>query len=99
MYCVVGHCFGKVYINKIKEIMWWKYIYIKQAIWLYLCFLLFCTFRPLIFFRTEPKNLSFERKKIGNMTNRSEFRVADLACGIGQENSWSRMCWAPKVHF
>jgi hypothetical protein len=22
---MVGHCFGKVYINKIKEIVWWKY--------------------------------------------------------------------------
>ncbi len=48
---MVGHCFGKVYINKIKEIVGWKYkvaTEIKQVIWLYLLFLLLRILRPLI---------------------------------------------------
>jgi hypothetical protein len=34
---MVGHCFGKVYINNMKVIVWWKFLVateIKQVIWL-----------------------------------------------------------------
>ncbi len=49
---MVGHCFRKVYKNKMKEIVWWKYkvaTEMKQVILVYLCILLFCIFRLLIF--------------------------------------------------
>ena len=46
---MVGHCFRKVCINKIKEIVWLKYTEIQQVSWFYLCILLLCIFRPLVF--------------------------------------------------
>ncbi len=46
---MVDHCFGKVYKNKMKELVWWKYIEMKQVILVYLYILLLCIFRPLVF--------------------------------------------------
>jgi hypothetical protein len=37
---VVGHCFGKVYINKIKEIAWWNMVATGNFFMIYFLILL-----------------------------------------------------------